>query len=291
MAKGILLWPNVVDDQVTPPTFSGGRWLADQPIEWVRDDGVETGYSAYAARSDTAEPTDTTFTIDHGQQVAVKAVAIPEGNFGIDAEITVERSNVADFSVIEASVTGPVYPVIYPLGTVPSYSPYFIAGRPISRLAKMPWIAAFTSISVASYTRVSISDAANPDGYVEFPRLFMAGGYLPFYNMDLGAELKPLNRTRTRESIAGARFHDVRPARRQWSLTYQNIPHAELWSQLWELQAQLGVSMQAFFAFDIDDPANTARHSFPCTLEDPAGVIVSSHFGGGARLVLSEVLA
>lgn len=291
MAKGILLWPNVLDDQVTPPSFSGGRWLADQPIEWIRDDGVETGYSAYAARSDTAEPSDTTFTIDHGRIAPVRAVVIPEGNFSVDAVITVERSLTSSFSAIEASVTRPVYPVIYPLGTVPAYSPYFISGKPLRRLRKMPWIGVFDTISIAGYTRVSIVDPTNPDGHVTFPRMFAAGGYEPFYNMDLGAELRLVNRTRTRESIAGARFHDIRPPMRQWSLTYQHIPHAELWAQLWELQADLGVSMQAAFIFDRDDAANLHRHTFTVTLEDPSGVTVSTHFGGGARLVLSEVIA
>lgn len=291
MAKSLILWPNLVDDQVTPPTFSGGAWLADQPIDWVRDDGVQTGYLAYAARSNSTELQATTFTIDHGQQVAVKGAAIPEGNFSTAAEITLDRSNDADFSTILATITKPVYPVIYPLGTVPSYSPYFISGKPINRLPKMPWIGVFDAVNVARYSRFLINDPLNPDGYLEFPRLFMAGGYPPFYNMDPGATLKPLNRTNVRESIAGARFADLREARRQWTLTYRNLPHDELWAQMWEIQVQLGVTLQGFFIFDSDDTANLHRHSFQFTFQDPSGVTVLADGRGDATLLLSEVIA
>ncbi|MFX4223525.1 MAG: hypothetical protein ACMVO3_22635 [Thalassobaculum sp.] len=290
MAKGILLWPNAVDDQITPPTFSGGRWRADAPIEWVRDDGVQTGYLAFAAEFDTTEPTDTTFTIDHGQQVPAKA-AVLLGNFGVDAEITLERSSVADFSTLVASVTKPVYPVIYPLGTQPAYSPNFISGKPIRRIPKMPWAGVFDTVHLARYSRFSITDPTNPDGFVSVSRAFIAGGYEPFFNMNYGAALKPVNRTRLVETIAGARVADVRTMMRQWELTYEFIPQAELWANLWELQAQLGVSMQAFFLFDPDDTANIHRHSYLCTLAEPSGVVLSNPGRGGGRLMLPEVIA
>lgn len=290
MTKGIILWPNTIDDQVTVPVFDGGRWRADAPIQWIRDDGVETSYLAYYAESDTLEPSDTMFVIDHRQQVPAKA-AVLLGNFNVDATITLDRSNTADFSVIEASVTRSVYPVIYPLGTVPAYSPNFISGRPVRRIPGMPWAGVFETVNTARYSRFSIRDVNNPDGRVRITRGFLSGGYEPFYNMDPGATLRPINRTRTRETIAGAEVHDVRKPRREWELSYSDIPRAELWTQLYEIQMQLGVSMQGFFLFDPADVANLHRHSMLVTLSDPTGVTLNNPGRGDARLRLREVLA
>ena len=291
MARGIILWPNAIDDRVNPPVFSGGGWLADLPLSNIRDDGVETGYLAYVTQSNSAAEADTWFDIDHGGPVPIRGAAIPEGNFSPEAEITITRSDDPDFATVIAALTTPVYRVIYPQGTVPATSPFFISGKPVNRLPKMPWIAVFDTPNIARYTRISISDPTNPDGYIRFPRLFMAGGYQPFYNMGYGARMTPVSRSRSQESIAGARFFDVREQRRVWRLDYDLLPDAELWAQMYEMQAQLGVTFQAFFIFDPEDEPNLHRQSFQCTLEDTSGVVLSSSARGGASLILSEVIA
>ncbi|WP_430436870.1 hypothetical protein [Oceanibaculum nanhaiense] len=291
MGKGIILWPNLIDDRVTPPVFSGGGWLADLPLSNLRDDGVQTGYLAYAAQSNTAAEEDTCFDIDHGQPVPCAGLAIPDGNWSPACNVTVTRANDADFTDVVATATGEVYPVLYPLGTQPSTSPYLISGKPTIRLPKMPFIALFDPVHVARYTRVEISDPLNPDGYIRIPRLFMAGGYEPFYNMQYGARLRPIQRTRVRESVAGARFFDERAPRRVWTLEYDLLPQAELLASMYEMQATLGVSRQAFFIFDPADTVSRHRTSFMCTLDDPGGIVFSSYERGGASLVLSEVIA
>lgn len=289
--SSLFLYPNLIDSVDTPPDFVGGGWLADSPITNIRDDGRNTGFFSYIAQSNTTSAADTQFELHFPTAVAAKGFVIPLSNLSQDAVVKVTAANDADFQSVMMTSIEPVFPIVFPIWSIPITAPEFITGKPSASGAQMPSIHVFDVAVFASHYRIEIVDEQNPDGHIWISRAFLGAGWSPSVNAEYGASLRLVNRAIRSESIAGARFYDRRRHRRQWVLNYKHLPSDEFWANMYELQTVNGIDGQFYFSLDPSDIKNRHRQSFLCTLEEPSELLVETYQTSGTTVLLSEVIA
>ena len=223
--------------------------------------------------------------------MAAKGFVIPLSNLSQDAVVTVTAANDADFQSVILMSTEAVFPVVFPIWSIPITAPEFITGKYSASGARMPAIHVFDVAVFASHYRIEIFDEQNPDGHIWISRAFLGAGWSPSVNAEYGASLRLINRTIRSESLAGARFYDQRRHRRQWALSYKHLPSDEFWANMYELQTASGLSGQFYFSLDPNNIKNRHRHSFLCTLEETSELVIETYQSSGTTVILSEVIA
>jgi hypothetical protein len=233
------------------PTLSGGSWVAGLPLT-----NLQTRYLDAVARSSNALAASTTFDIDLGvaRPLRVFAILVPNATFA--ATVRFRTSNSA------GSFGSPVYDstadVILP------------AGQTAETLDGLNVWKVFVASAAGSarYVRVEISDAANPDGYVDVARVVIAGGYQPTHNMAHGLRFWYDTSTTRRETDASSFIYDKRPIRRAAAFTLPKLTDAEAFGTALMHQRLLGTSGQLFFVFDPADTALMHERAFLCTHQE-----------------------
>lgn len=133
----------------------------------------------------------------------------------------------------------------------------------------------------AQYCRVEIVDTANPAGYVEISRSFLAPGLEPGLNMNFGAGWGLENKTTMEESLNGTPYFNRVEARRTVNFTLSTVsPEAGMGQHL-EAIRYLGLDRELFF---VADPAATSMsmrlQSFMGRLRQLAGYEYINVTGG-----------
>lgn len=105
-----------------------------------------------------------------------------------------------------------------------------------------PFIYRLPEIETARYWKVEIIDTANPDGYVESGRLFIARGWTPSVNYNYGGSIEFNDPTPVDTSLSGVEYFDTRLKFRVFSFTLDYINEGEAYSYALDLQRVAGVS-------------------------------------------------
>ena len=187
-----------------------------------------------------------------------------------------------------------VYPVIYPAGVLDVDDPGYFDGKLTQEQwadgYRIPPIHVLGSITTARYWRVEIDDTANPDGYVELGRLFLAHGYMPSGYFVEGAALGHETSSTRTETDGGAWFHNERPVRRQFHGTLGKIDLDEALARPYDAQRLLGTSTQFFFVFDAADTHHLHRRAFPATLRELSPLQIPSALWWDSPVAVVEEL-
>jgi hypothetical protein len=257
----LICFPN----RIAEATLSGGAWVASLPLENALDPLL-----ALRARSADATAASTVIDIDLQRIRPVRAVAVIDHNLTSLAEY---RLTLAEDAQAETPVAVtawlPVFPVIYPFGSVPWEDEHFWSGRAGDddiEGYRMDLIHLFESAELARHIKIELRDAGNLAGFVEFGRLFVGDGFHPAYNLSYGNAFGWSPRTDVVEALSGAESFDVKPARRVQTIAFDWLSTAESVT-IMELQRKTGVHGEILYLHDPADVINRHRRCFLGRLE------------------------
>lgn len=258
MANVFLAWQNRTDEG----TLSGGSWQASLPLANLQNRQVQK-----VARSSNALAASTQFVLDLGQARSIGVLALVVHNISVTGSVRITASDSPAFSTLYYD-SGAV--PVWPSGMVPQAlleweDDNFWLGT-LSQNARAgfqsPYIHILPSAVNMRYWKVEVIDTANPDGFVQIGRLFLAQGWRPGINYAFGAELGYQDPTLVETSLSGAEFFDVRSRYRAFGFELQFMTGAESYGYALELQRLAGISGEVLLVPDSDDAANMPRRAF-----------------------------
>lgn len=263
MANTIIAYGNQIDGAA----LSGGSWAAGLPLGNLQDRRI-----AKVARSAAPNASSTTFDADLGEARLLRVLGLIGHNFSTDARYRIQFSNDPDFapsSILEDTGEKEVWPIVYPAGSLPWGSPSWWTGKYSAADTagyNASVVCALDAGVAARYIRVSIFDEANPAGYIQIGRVFVANGWQPVRNIVYGASLGWESRTAVHEADSGAEYFDVRRSARVARFGLEAMTEDEALSYVFEIQRTMGVSGELLFIWDPDDSAHALRRQFLCRL-------------------------
>ncbi|MCY1253016.1 hypothetical protein D9M68_123170 [compost metagenome] len=281
MANVLLAHPNVADGG----TLSGGSWqvalnnLMDRRLSRV-------------ARSTTAAKADTQFVLDLGQSRLVSVIAVVRHNLSTAAKWRLKMANDPSFAspVYDNAVLVPpdgsaslqmdfvaasyllwdpdwqlAWPTLFPPSALEWEDDNFWTGS-ITEEARREYpsllLVVLPKPTAGRYIKVEVDDEANPDGYVEFGRVFVGRAWQPQYNAKWGASLGWETDTTVQRALSGTPYFDRKSGRRVMRFELGFLSRDEALGGVFELQRQAGVDREVLLIWDKDDAINLLRQSY-----------------------------
>lgn len=270
MQNIIIGYPNHVDATYFPVAFTPGvgGWEVDLPLTNLIDPDF-----AVVARSTSADSADTQFEIDFGVERTLRVFAIPVSNITRIGQMRIRGSNTSLDYTTSTYDSGwfDVWPIIYEWGSLPWGHPSWYDGKLSAENAAdydIPMIWISTADVVGRYAYIEVSDETNPDGYVEFARLYAMPGWQPPINIDNGMQFGVTTATTMEESIGGSRYYGRQKPRRWLRCAISNLEEDIALAQPFEMFRQQGIDREVMVIIDADDSANLHRWSFPATFKE-----------------------
>lgn len=191
-------------------------------------------------------------------------------NLSVSAQYRVRLSNDPTFASVTAdSGWTAVWPAVYPSGTLPWGAPNWWNGAyPADQIEAYTGtlVHVLSQTITARYIRVELSDAGNPDGFVQAGRAFAADGWQPLRNMTYGASLAWESRTEVQEALSGAEYFNLRTPVRVARFGLDAMSQDEAMATAFEIQRAMGVEDELLFIWDPDDTVHALRRRFLCRL-------------------------
>jgi len=195
--------------------------------------------------------------IDLGTVKILDLMSIINNNFSTSATIRWRVSTASDFSttVYDTGVVD-VWQPVEPFGSSP-WGLFRWGGIPSEEQISLYTRNTFTFIANAvfgRYVRIEISDASNPDGYLQAGRLIVGPAYQPTVNYANGVEFEFVDNSRVTKSRGGQTFVDEVEKFRKMSFDLINLPEAEMFGNIFNNMDRVkGVSKDVLVIPQPDD--------------------------------------
>jgi hypothetical protein len=256
LGRLILLYDNAADEG----TLSGGSWALS--LSHMQDPRPTR-----RARSAGLTPEATTFDIALNTTRTFKALAFGPTNFTSSATYRVKGfSDLAMTEEVYDSGALGIGAQAVPSLNLAWEDPNFWTGvQPIDDPDKAGIFVThiFDQETTAKYWRFELDDAANPDGFVEIGRLFMGMAWQPSINFSPeGNSFGWKPNTTMQQSLGGSRYYNRRKSARFFRFAFPYLPDAEVWDDVYRIQAVSNLDRQVFVIPDPDDVANRSKRSF-----------------------------
>lgn len=283
MGKLALYYGNHADSGA----LSGGAWTAGLPLT-----NLQNRMLRRVARSVDADPASTQFRVDLGTPLAQQAVCIGPHN-GTTALIyrLTAYADAGHASIIyDSGWSGAsVVPSLMLEWEDPGF--WYGVSTTVMDVQAGGWIIHLMPAVTAQYWQVEFNDAGNPDGYLSFGRLFMAGWWQPSLNYAPGSNsLSFENRAVTQESIGGVEYHWCRRDPRVFRCAWPYLPGDEVFGDVYTLLRSVGAGGEVFVIPD-PDSLHLQRRSFLGRIRSPDPLVqplVTHHASAG--LEIREIL-
>lgn len=226
-------------------TFTPGSEVGTLPVENVTDRRLSKVYRTADITAPTLTPDtyrDTTsgrtwFEFDMGAVRVLHLAAILGHNITQDGKVRIRLSNVSDFSTLTYdSGLVDAWPTVGAPGSLPwGVFPWggAISASEASFYSIPTYIILDEGVS-GRYGRVDISDASNPDGYIQIGRLWCGPAWIPTKNIDYGWDISWEENSDTEYSRGGQAFVNVYSKRRVMRFTLSNMEENELYSNAFD---------------------------------------------------------
>lgn len=272
MANVHLAFPNKIDGC----TLSGGSWLSTLPLNNTKNRRLSK-----LARSTNILTSSTKFDIDMGASTTVGCVALIAHNLSVGATVRIQGDDANDFSSIVYD-SGDTY--MWPSGMIPqslleweednfwlgTISQQAIAGY------KTPFIHFLPVQQNLRYWRVLITDTSNSDGYINLGRVFIGAAFVPTYNISYGRGLVVNDASAIETSLTGEEFFDQKQRYRVHTLSLDFLSRTEAYTNILDMQRNIGTTGEILISLDPDDTSNVPRHSFMGRLQSISPVLEAS---------------
>jgi hypothetical protein len=226
------------------------------------------------ARSADADPANTivkgNFTIDRD----IRGFVLPRHNLTTAATVRLQLySDTAWNTQVYDSTALDAWSIFYPPGALNWGHPDLWTGAlsEEDRLGfKFDFLHVLSDQVVCKSFKVSISDAANPDGHVEFTRCFLAPGWQPERNMQYGAGVQWNDPSVIdRSPYSGVKWIDKRTKYRSLTGKLHTMTTAQGVGAWFEMQRRLGITEEFYYVFDPADEYQAMKlRSFMATFQD-----------------------
>lgn len=257
MANCMLGFPNRADASA----LSGGSWVNTLPLT-----NLQSRIIGKVARTTNAAPVSTKFDVDLGADTKVGAISLRNHNITLDGTYRITASRSPSFAEL-AYDSGwiDVWPVVYPWGTLEWEDDNFWSGKYTAEqtqgyTVELDHLLPITK--VARYWRIEFNDAANPDGYLQFGRLFIGPVWQPKFNMSYGASIAWETKTVPGEAVGGAEYFKRCTPYRVAKFALNWMDQDEAFSQAFELMRRAGIDQEVLFIHDPDDTVHALRRRF-----------------------------
>lgn len=265
MANAVLGFRNWLtpDPAYATVATTGGLWLPDLPFANAIRPGL-----AEIARSADANPQHTRRWLDLGTTRDTRLVAFVAPKASRLARF---RARCFETWQDEGSTllgdTGwiELYPVIYPVGTLPTWHVSFVDGRLAEEEASLYPVHlyhVFQASVVGRYWLIEIDDGGGGSAHVDLPYVMLTPGWQLGINMAYGASLGWEDRSIAEESWGGAEYFEVLDGRRVVRFQIDRMADDEALAWGFDLMRRQGTHGEVFFAWDPDDVAHRHRRAF-----------------------------
>ena len=250
-------FPNRTDAAV----LTGGSWVSILPLS-----NLQSRVIGKVARSANTALASTKFDIDLGAGTKIQAACLRNHNISLSGTYRVTASTSPSFAAL-AYDSGwlDVWPMVYPWGTLEWEDDNFWSGKYTVEqtqgyTAELDHI--LPMLKVARYWRIEFNDASNPNGYIQFGRLFIGPIWQPKINMSYGASVAWETKTGVQESIGGTEYFQRRTPYRVAKFSLNWMDQDEAFSQAFELMRRAGIDQEVLFIHDPDDTVHALRRRF-----------------------------
>lgn len=242
-------------DRTLAATLSGGSWQATAPLT-----NLSNQLMSKVARSTNALAASSIIQADLGVTAYnTRVVSICAHNISAAGTIRARGFSDAGFTTM---VTGA------DSGTLTAWPSGFTA----TDVANNPknWTFVFSSVKVARYWKIEITDTGNAAGYIEVGRCWLGDTFAPGAGVSYGMTLGYESRDVIEESLGGVPWGDMRTPRRALVAKFEVLTVTEKRAAL-IMQKLLTESVEAFWVSDtLAVDADMLLEAFPCYLRKPS---------------------
>lgn len=255
----VLCYPNRVDES----TLSGGSYNPSLPLS-----NAKSRVFARRARTTNTLPTSTKFEVLINKPRPLLSLAIAAHNFTTSANVRITMfydSMMTDLAYDSGVV--PVWPSIYDSNDLEWEYDNFWLGTVSDdeREQFTPLFVHFIDaeiVPIVQYMRVEIFDEDNPDGYLEFGRIFFADAWQPTINASLGLAYGYEINSEIESALDNTEYFDRKRPRRTINMTLDRMPTTEAFTRIAGIQRELGIDREILIAYSKVEDENAYARRF-----------------------------
>jgi hypothetical protein len=260
MANIVLAWPNRVDEA----TLSGGAWQPTLPLA-----NLQTRELFEVARSLDLDPGSTQLTLTLPAARNIGLIALVAHNLSLSAAVRVEAGYGDDLVQTQYdSGWQPAWPAVVPYSQAEWENDNWWSGQldqaQRDAVAKVFFV---RPNAIAKTWRIAIDDPANPEGFVQLGRAFLAESWSPRFNYAYGNQFGYEADVTVARASGGNEYLRARPSRRIFAFSLDCLVDAEAHARVFDLQRDLGEAGELFVLPNPDDVDNAHRRAFLARLK------------------------
>lgn len=255
MANIVLAWPNRVEEAV----LSGGAWQPTLPLA-----NLHTRELFEVARSVDLAPESTQFTCTLPVARNIGLIALVAHNFSLSATVRVEAGYGDDLGQAQYdSGWLAAWPAVVPWGQLEwEDENWWSCQLSEDQREAVTKVFYLRPAAIAKTWRVSISDPANPDGFLQLGRAFIGESWTPRFNYGYGNQFGYEADLTAARAYGGNEYLRARQSRRTFAFSLDCLVDAEAHARVFDLQRDLGEAGELFVIPDPSDAENAHRRAF-----------------------------
>lgn len=267
--------------------LSGGNWNG------TLDNLKLAGRYYHGARSASPDPSDTTFDINLGGTDNVRGIVLGPGNFTTAATATLTRFGDAGYTVpVETWTLDALKPRV-PWGAIPFGAKFWFSGI-------TPWpnperrtnlIFSIDRDIGGQFWRVEIDDRLNPDGFIEFGRLFVAGAWIPEFNYQPEDNAFGIRDNSLKSStLSGSTLVRRRINPRFFSFSINYLDQDAVFGEFFDMLDVAGFDQEVFVIPEAADQGHIQQRSFFARISQANQIAQALCRRGHIALELTEII-
>lgn len=255
--------------------LSGGNWLSngDVSLANVQDDRYWR-----IARSASASPADTQIrvTLDRVRSLRGAALILPNATTAATFRISAHGEPDFDSAIFSTDMI--------------SGGESDLTWKDDERAPILSTV--FPGDVSARYWLVEIDDNTNALGYIDVARLFLAEALSPSFNYTFsGNSLTFRNNTLSSSTLSGGQRFWRRVSPREWVCSFQYLPEAEVFGDVYEFLRYVGYDREVFIVSDPADMNHAQQRRFFATISQLNPIVQSVFERGDFGFGVSEIVA
>ncbi len=265
-----ILAPNLIYKAV----LSGGLWQpGDLSLDALLDPVI-----GRVARSTSADPAATQMVAALDRPREVGGVVLAGHTMSTAARWIVQGfrdAALTDCVYNPEGLSAEAFPRLFRTRDLPWSHPNWWSGKPLAEdigRVTTSAILLFDRSVAARWWRIRIIDPTNPAGWIDIGKVLFGPVVDLKVNYVPGAALTVLDESRMSQAVSGTRYFDKRGKRRRMAFGFSQMREADVFSKLFDLTAQLGVTEELFLIPNPLDAVNLQRRSFVAHLKEPTAL-------------------
>ena len=283
MSNLFLGWPNRIDEAA----LSGGAWLSGLPLANLKERALSK-----VCRSVNASTGSTVIDLDLGQARSLRALALQNHNLSQAGSWRVKLGSSAGASDIYSGSYQSAWSLIFDSGQLEWGGNNWWDGMVDDDYIRHPYIAPMLLPTwySARYVRIEISDAANPDGYIQMGRIFVGSGFVPALGARYGLSEGWDDVSRLDYTLSGALVADIGRRRRWAKFELGYIRQADEAPIVHEMLRRLGTAGEVLYLPNTSNWQDCQRYGFVGRLREMSAIEYPYVNARSIGLVIEELI-